>query len=266
MANMTFFEHIDALRPHLIRCAGAVILLAIGAFTAKTFLIDTLLLGPLSPEFPTNRVLNNLAVSMQIDALRVNLSPPELINTTLAGQFNLHMKISFVAALVLAVPYMLWEVWQFVKPALTSKERRGSRHFILYVSLCFITGLLFGYFIIAPLAINFLTGYRASTQITNLIDINSYLSTIINVTLACGAVFQLPLLVTFLTRIGLITDDFLRRYRRHALVVLAIFSAVITPPDAFSMVLVLLPLYGLYEYSIRIAARIGRRKALQENN
>lgn len=258
--EMTFFEHIDALRVPLMRGAFCMFAILIVAFVCKSFVIDTILFGPQSVDFPTNIFLNHIANITGIEALRINQMQFNMVNTSMAGQFNLHFKISIITALVLAVPYILWELWRFVKPALTANERRGSRMFVFFVSLCFFSGLLFGYYVIAPLTINFLVNYTASPSIINMIDVNSYLSTVINVSLACAAVFQLPLLVFFLAKMGVITGTFMRRYRKHALMILVIFAAVITPPDVFSQVLVTLPLYGLYELSIRIADRVQREK------
>ena len=138
----------------------------------------------------------------------------QLINTAMAGQFNLHLKISMVAAFCIGFPYLLWELWRFARPALTERELRGCRRFVFYVSAGFFAGLLFGYFVIAPLTIGFLSQYSVSEQVTNMIDVGSYLSTVLNVSIACAVVFQLPLLVYFLTRMGLVSPDFLRRYRR----------------------------------------------------
>lgn len=259
--EMSFFDHLDELRPHLMRSAVAVLILTLAAFLLKWVVIDGILMGPQSPEFPTNRFLNNLGERLDIPALKVNAASFNLINTTVAGQLNLHLRISFITAIAVATPYILWEIWRFVKPALTPKELRGSRMFVLYVSLCFFIGLLFGYFIITPLALNFLINYTASTSIENLIDISSYLSTVLGTSIACAGIFQLPLLVYFLTKMGVIKPEFLARHRRHAIVVLAIVSAIITPPDALSMILVLLPFYALYELSIRLSRKVMRKKA-----
>lgn len=259
--EMTFFEHLDALRPHLLRAAIALVTVMIVAFTAKEFIFSTVLMGPQSADFPTNRLLCYLARVLNVDALCINQMSFNVVNTTMAGQFNLHLKISLITAIVIVIPYMLWELWQFVKPALTPGERRGSNMFVIAVSVCFFVGLAFGYYIIAPLTINFLSQYSVSETITNMIDISSYLSTVVNVSLACAAVFQLPVLVYFLARMGILTAAFMRKYRRHAIVVLAIISAVITPPDIFSMILVVLPMYALYEYSIPLAAKVERKKA-----
>lgn len=258
--EMTFFEHLDALRPHLFRSAAALFVIMVAAFLCKDFVIDTLLLGPQSPWFPTNRFFAWLAGATATPALAVNSVPLNMVNTVMAGQFNLHLKVSLWTAVVVTVPYMLWEIWSFVKPALTPAERRGTNKVVFYVSLCFFSGAAFGYMVICPLTVNFLGNYEASGMITNMIDVNSYLSTVMNVTLATGVVFLLPLAAWVLARMGIITPAFMKRYRRHAIVVLAILAAVITPPDLFSMTLVLVPMYLLYEVSIGIAARVYRER------
>ncbi len=276
-SEMTFFEHIDALRPHLVRGALVIVLIGIAAFFCKHFIIDTVLFGPKDPEFPTNRMLawigaewahvaawlnSTLGTSFGTDVAVFRIDPERfsVINTSLAGQFNLHMKISLVAGIALAMPYVLWEFWRFVRPALTPREVAGTRWFVASVSGCFFAGLLFGYFIMVPLSINFFANYQVSPEITNMIDIGDYLSTVIVVSMACAFLFELPLLIYFLSRMGIVTAAFLKRYRRHAFVVLLIVSAIITPPDIFSLILVVVPLYALYELSIRLAARIERKR------
>ena len=277
-SEMTFFEHIDALRPHLVRGAMAIIIVGVIAFFCKHLIIDTVLFGPKSPEFPTNRMLvwvgaewaqvaawlnSTLGTSLNIDpgSFSIGADRFSVINTSLAGQFNLHMKISLVTGIALATPYVLWEFWRFVRPALTPQEIAGTNWFVFCVSLCFFSGLLFGYFIMVPLSVNFFANYQASAEIVNMIDIGDYLSTVIVVSMACAFMFELPLLIYFLTRMGIVSAGFLRRYRRHAFVVLLVIAAIITPPDIFSLVLVILPLYGLYELSIKLAARIERKQS-----
>lgn len=272
---MDFWGHLAALRPHLVRSALAVALLGVAAFFAKDFLIDRVLFGPRNAGFPTNRLLLAFGEGLQrlcvwIDAktgwsLGVDVAAFDvasldfrLINTSLAGQFNLHMKISLLAGLTLAVPYILWEFWRFVKPALTSHEIAAARRFVLWVSLLFFGGLLFGYFVIVPLSVSFFIHYEASAVIVNMIDVGQYLSTVVVASLASALLFQLPLLVWFLTRMGVVTPDLLRRYRRHAFVGLLVVAAIVTPPDILSLLLVVAPLYWLYEGSIRIAARASR--------
>ncbi len=280
-SEMTFFEHIDDLRPHLVRAVLSFVVIAIVAFAFKGFIIDTLLFGPQKPDFPTNRWLCGMGYALSdfvawcgrlFDAewtmdpttLCINQKAFNLINNKLVGQFNLHIKVAMATAVVLGIPYMLWEIWQFVKPALTAKERKGTRMFVLYVSLGFFAGLLFGYYIIVPLSIHFFVNYNASESIQNLIDIGSYSSQVVSISLISGLIFQLPLLVYFLTRIGLITPVFLRKYRRHAIIILAVLAAIITPPDPFSLVLVMLPLYGLYELSIFLSVRTEKRYYKEE--
>ena len=277
-SEMTFFEHIDALRPHLVRGAMAIVIVGVIAFFCKHLIIDTVLFGPKSPEFPTNRMLvwvgaewaqvaawlnSTLGTSLNIDSGSFSIGADRfsVINTSLAGQFNLHMKISLVTGIALATPYVLWEFWRFVRPALTPQEIAGTNWFVFCVSLCFFSGLLFGYFIMVPLSVNFFANYQASAEIVNMIDIGDYLSTVIVVSMACAFMFELPLLIYFLTRMGIVSAGFLRRYRRHAFVVLLVIAAIITPPDIFSLVLVILPLYGLYELSIKLAARIERKQS-----
>lgn len=257
--RMTFFEHIEALRPHLVRSAVVVCLLLIAAFCCKGLLIDGVLFGPLSASFPTNRLINLLAAAADLEYRATTLDTLQLVNTAIAGQFNLHLKISIVTALIVAFPYLIWEAWRFVRPALTLRERQLCRRMAWQVCGAFLLGLCFGYLVIAPLSISFLTQYTVSEAVHNLIDVRSYLTTVMQVSVACALLFQLPLLVRLLTHIGVISSDLLRRYRRHAILILALLAAVITPPDAFSMVLVLLPLMGLYEYSIGVAKRAEKR-------
>ncbi|MDR2936658.1 MAG: twin-arginine translocase subunit TatC, partial [Rikenellaceae bacterium] len=217
-----------------------------------------------SPDFPTNRFLCWLGGLLNAPELCTNNVHLNVINTRMGGQFSLHMMVSLVTGIVVAVPFLLWELWRFVKPAFSYYEQRKSNLFVLYVSSCFFFGLAFGYFVIAPLTVNFLSGYEASALITNMIDVNSYITTVINVSMASAAVFQLPILVYFLSKMGIVTAAFMRKYRKHAIVVLAILAAIITPPDIFSCVLVLLPMMGLYELSINIAKRNERKRREDE--
>ncbi len=279
-SEMTFFEHIDALRPHLVRGVLSVVFIAVAAFFCREFLIDTILFGPRSADFPTNRFLvwvseqfnvlcgwinswagTSLATDNTIPLLDAQF---ETINTTMSGQFNLHMRISFIVGLSLAIPYLVWEIWRFVKPALTENEIRGTRWVVFWISLCFFLGLFFGYFIMAPLSINFFVNYEASQHITNMIDVSDYFSMVLTTSLVCALLFQLPLLIYFLTRIGLISSRFLKKYRRHALVLLMVIAAVITPPDIFSLFLVTIPLYSLYEFSIRLSMKVERKLAAKK--
>lgn len=272
---MTFYEHLDALRPHLVRSAVALFVFGLAAFLCKEWVVDTLLFGPRSADFPTNRFLEwmggewHKAAMWFDDAFGVSLPSSavgmrdasdnfRIINTSLSGQFNLHMKISFFAGLALAMPYVLWEFWRFVRPALTPREMKAARHFVFWVSACFFAGLLFGYFVMAPLSISFFANYQVSEHIVNLFDIGNYLSLVLTVLISCALMFELPLLIWFLARMGILSSELLCRYRRHAFVALLIVAAVITPPDVFSLLLVIVPFYGLYEWGIRLARHVER--------
>ena len=220
--EMSFWDHFAALRPHLVRGAVAVVAVAVVAFLSKHFLIDTVLFGPKSADFPTNRLLlaagqalsdlcdwinswSGLSLSVNTEAFDVSNLDFRVINTQMAGQFNLHMKISMVTGLVLAMPYVLWEFWRFVRPALTPREIAATHRFVFWVSTFFFAGLLFGYFVLVPLSVSFFINYQASASIVNMIDVGQYLSTVIVASLASALVFQLPLLIYFLTRMGLNT-------------------------------------------------------------
>lgn len=258
--DMSFFEHLDELRPRIVRSVIAVVVLMVAAFLAKDAIM-AIVMGPKSPDFPTNVAMSRLADATGSDALRINSSDLTLINTSMAGQLNMHIMIAFYAALILSLPYVLFELWVFVKPALNDNELKNGRIFFFNVTLCMIVGVLFGYFVLAPLSVNFLGGYTVSDEIRNLIDVGSYISLIMNMSLVCALVFELPVLVYFLSRLGILTVAFMRKYRRYAIIILAVGAAIITPPDIISMILVIIPMYLLYELSIGIAARNEKRAA-----
>jgi len=188
----------------------------------------------------------------------------ELFNNKMAGQFMLHIKSSLVGAFVVAFPYLIWELWLFVKPALPPYQRKQSIRYVVETPIWFIIGLLFGYYVISPLAINFLGNYTVSDQISNIIDVGSFMSTVLGVSFAGAIAFQLPLLIRLLATLGIIGSESMRQYRKLAVIVLLIFSAVITPPDVVSQILIFVPCYALYEYGIRIARRIETAREKEE--
>ncbi|HBS87251.1 MAG: twin arginine-targeting protein translocase TatC [Bacteroidetes bacterium GWF2_38_335] len=259
-SEMTFFDHLDALRKNLVRIVLAILIFTILAFIFKDIIFDDIIFGPKDPDFPTNQWFCSLGLYMDIPELCINKLSFNTINTDLSGQFRLHLMVSLIAGLILAFPYLIWELWRFIKPALKQKEIEKFKGFISFASILFFIGIFFGYFIISPLTINFLFNYEASSQITNLIDIDSYLTTIITLVLVSGLIFELPVLIFLLSNLGVLTPEFLRKYRRHSIVVIFIVAAIITPPDVFSQVLVGLPLVGLYEFGIGISARVQRKR------
>ena len=262
-AEMTFGEHLDELRKILIRVALVFALLFIVLFTMKGVVLKVVF-APITPEFPTNRLFTWLATAMGSDALNIHPENVHLFNNKMAGQFMLHIKSSVVGALVVAVPFLIWQLWLFVKPALPPHQRKQSIRYVLETPIWFILGLLFGYYVIAPLAINFLGNYSVSEEISNIIDVGSYMSTVLGVTFAAALAFQLPLLIRLLATIGLITSESMRQYRKVAVVALLVFAAIITPPDVVSQILIFVPCYALYEYGITIAKHIEARTEKEE--
>lgn len=262
-AEMTFGEHLDELRKILIRVALVFALLFIVLFTMKGVVLKVVF-APITPEFPTNKLFTWLATAMGSDTLNIHPENVQLFNNKMAGQFMLHIKSSVVGALVVAFPFLIWQLWLFVKPALPPHQRKQSIRYVLETPIWFILGLLFGYYVIAPLAINFLGNYSVSEEISNIIDVGSYMSTVLGVTFAAALAFQLPLLIRLLATIGLITSESMRQYRKVAVVALLVFAAIITPPDVVSQILIFVPCYALYEYGITIAKHIEARKEKEE--
>ena len=262
-AEMTFGEHLDEIRKILIRVALIFALLFIVLFALKGIVLD-IVFAPIRDTFPTNRLFSLMADLMGSETLRIHPDSVELFNNKMAGQFMLHIKSSFVGAFIIAFPYLIWELWLFVKPALPPQQRKQSIRYAVETPIWFVMGLLFGYYVIAPLAVNFLGNYQVSDQISNIISVDSYLSTVLSVSFAAAVAFQLPLLIRLLATIGLITSQGMRQYRKIAVAALLIFAAIITPPDIVSQVLIFIPCYALYEYGIRIAGRIEARRAKEE--
>lgn len=257
---MSFLEHLEIMRWHLLRSITAVIILALAAFIFKEIVFDRIILAPKEPAFPTNRWLCQLGEILGLKRLCINSDPFQLQTVKMAEQFSMHIVVSLVAGIVAGFPYIFYEFWRFIVPALYEKEKKTASGAVFYTSLLFILGVAFGYYIIAPLSVNFLGNYRVSESVISAPTLRSYVQTITSVVLASGIVFQLPILVLFLTKVGLVTPGFLKKYRRHSIILIVTLSAIITPPDIFSQVLVALPLMLLYEIGIVISRRIVRRQ------
>ena len=258
--EMSFLEHLEELRWHIIRSIVAILILMIVAFLFKQFIFNEVILAPKKPGFFTNRMLCQLGQLVNIPALCINTKPFNLINIKMSGQLTTHIAVSMVAGLILAFPYVLWEFWKFFRPALHENEKHHARGAVLAASLLFFTGVLFGYYGLAPLSIHFLGSYEISPDVVNQINIRSYIGTLSSICLATGLVFELPIITFFLTKIGIITPKFLVKYRKHAIVVIFIVAAIITPPDVFSQMLVSIPLLALYEVGIVISKRVMKQK------
>ena len=264
-AEMSFLEHLEVLRWHIIRSAVAIIVMAILAFIFKDFIFNTIIFKPKTPDFWTNRMFAQLADFVGSEALKINTQNLQLISIKMAGQFVTHIWTAIVAGFIVASPIVFYEFWRFIKPALYDTEKKHATGAVFFTSLLFSTGVLFGYYLIVPLSIHFLGAYSISGEVTNQININSYISTVVSISLASGVVFLLPIFVYFLSKVGLLTPSFMREYRRHAYVVMFFLAAVITPPDVFSQIMVAIPLVLLFEIGIFISARIEKKRNLEMN-
>ncbi len=257
--DLSFWEHAEVLRVHLLRIILVWLVFSIAAFFFKDILFGRIIMGPMQPEFPTYGWICSAGQMLGYDSFCFEGLDIQLINIDLAGQFRWHMIISLVAGVVFTFPFAAWQLWLFVKPALKPEEKKQSGGLIGVISLLFLLGLVFGYFIVLPLTIVFLANYQLSELIINQITISSYISTSTLLPLSTGLVFELPVLVYFLARIGLLTASYLRRNRRYSVVIILVLAGIITPStDIFSQVLVALPLYVLYEISISVARRAER--------
>ncbi len=262
--EMSFLDHLEELRWHLIRSLTAIFVFAIAAFVSKGIIFGEIILGPSKPSFWTYRMLCNLSEILSSDALCISKLPFIIQSRQMTGQFSMHITSSFVIGLICAFPYAFWEIWRFVKPGLYDKERKAATGATFYVSLLFFTGVFFGYFVVTPISINFLSNYQIDPSILNEFDIISYVSTVTTLVLACALLFQLPIVVYFATKAGLISSSLLKTYRKHSIIVILMLSAVLTPPDPFSQVLIAIPLGLLYQLSILIAVKLEKKERKQE--
>lgn len=258
--EMTFLDHLEELRWHLIRSLIAIFVFAVAAFVAKGLVFHTIILGPSRVDFWTYEMLCRVSQILSTPALCIDELPFIIQSRKMTGQFSMHVTSSFVIGLICAFPYAFWEIWRFIKPGLYPRERKAARGATFYVSFLFMIGVLFGYFIVTPVSINFLSNYQLDPTILNEFDIISYVSTVITLILGCGILFQLPIIVFFLTKAGLVTPELLVQYRRHAIIVILVLGAMLTPPDPFSQVLVSIPLFGLYQVSIYISKRVIKKE------
>ncbi|SNZ00324.1 twin-arginine translocase subunit TatC [Flagellimonas pacifica] len=263
--EMSFLDHLEELRWHLIRSVIAIVLVACIAFMMKSFIFDTVIFGPKKMDFPTYRFFCNIATFFGITSeFCADSFPFTIQNRTMAGLFSAHIWTSIWAGVIIGFPYILWELWRFVSPGLHENERKHSRGFILVASALFFLGVLFGYYVVAPLSINFLGTYTVSKEVTSEIDLSNFIATVRASVLACGILFELPIVIYFLTKVGLVTPEILKKYRKMALVIVLILSAIITPPDVTSQIVVAIPVLVLYQVSIYISKIVVKREAKKE--
>ncbi len=259
---MPFFEHIEALRWHIIRSMLAVLFFTILSFLSKEFIFDTLIFGPTKSDFLTYRVLCWISDRIALgNALCIEVFSFTFINIEMAGQFIVHLKTSFLLGFIISFPYIFWEFWRFIRPALYETEAQYTRGIVFFSSLLFGIGVFFGYFIMAPTVLNFLGNYQVTEMVENSFTLTNYIGFISMFVISTGIVFELPMVVYFLSKFGLLTPDLMREYRRHAVVIILVIAAIITPsPDIGSQILVFIPVYFLYEISIFISARVNKNR------
>lgn len=263
--EMSFLDHLEELRWHVVRSIAAILIFTIVGFVYVQWIFTNIILAPAKSNFWTWRMLCKLGHAIgKEEALCIKDIPLELQSRFMTGQFTITIISGLVIGLVLAFPYVIWEIWRFIKPGLHINERKNSSGAVAVVSALFAAGVSFGYFVIAPLMVYVMVNYRISDMIVNQFDITSYVSTFVALVVGSGLLFQLPVVIYFLSRFGIVTPKFLRTYRKHSIVVILIIAAIITPPDPLSQVLISLPLYLLFEISILISARVEKQKLKEE--
>lgn len=258
--EMSFLDHLEELRWHIIRSTIAIIAAATIAFLGKSFLFDELIFGPTKTDFFTYDFLCRASSIIGYDSFCNTVFDFEVQSRTMAGQFSAHIWTSITFGFVIAFPYVLYEFWKFVSPGLYTKERKNSKGFIFFSSLLFFIGVLFGYYVICPLSINFLGTYSVADQVHNDFDLNSYIGLVRASVLASGFIFELPIIIYYLTKIGLVTPQFLKNNRKYALVIVLIVAAIITPPDVASQIIVAIPVIILYQVSILISKIVIKKQ------
>jgi sec-independent protein translocase protein TatC len=264
-AEMSFLDHLEELRWHVVRSVAAIFIGMIVVFIFSNWIFDNIIFAVGKPDFIFFKWLCALGTLLNsADELCVTEIPMKIQSRLLTGQFSMQLTASFVLGLIVAFPYVFWEIWRFVKPGLHTNERSNTRGAVFFVSLLFLIGVCFGYFILSPFVVWFLSNYSVSSMVTNEFDITSFVSTVAALVLGCGVLFQLPMVIFFLTKIGIMTPAFMRANRKYAIIIILVVGAIITPPDPLSQSIVAIPLYILYEVSIFVSAMELRRKAKRE--
>ena len=264
--EMSFLDHLEDLRWHILRCVFAILVGGFIAFISKDFIFDKVLFGPKNIDFFTYDLLCNISNSIGLDdSFCINEMPFRIQSRTMSGQFSAHIWMSITAGFILSFPYILYQFWSFISPGLYQNEKRNARGFIFISSILFFIGVLFGYYIVTPLSINFLGSYTVSNEIFNDFDLDSYVGLIRSAVVASGLIFELPIIIYFLTKVGLVTPEIMVKYRKFALVIVLILSAIITPPDIASQIIVAIPIIILYQVSIYISKFVIKNQHKKQN-
>lgn len=258
--EMSFLDHLEELRWLLVRSSLAIVIVAVGAFFFSDFIFNDIIFGPKDPKFVTYGFFCELSQAIGVESFCVTELPFEIQNTDVEGQVSLLIWTCITAGFILAFPYILWEFWKFIKPALYEKEQKNAKAFMFTTSILFFLGVLFGYYVIVPMSINFFATFTVSPQIKNEFNVQSYIGMIKTSVVACGLFFELPVIIYFLTKLGLVTPQFLKTYRRYAIVLVLVLAAIVTPPDVVSQVIVAIPLLLLYEVSVVISGVVHKKQ------
>jgi sec-independent protein translocase protein TatC len=264
--EMSFLDHLEELRWLLVRSSAAVLIMAVGTYFFSDYLFDVVLFGPTRPTFFTYRFFCELSHQLGFaDSICITEMPFIIQNTEMEGQVNIFVWLCILVGFILAFPYILWQVWGFISPALYEKEKKSARVFIFSSSLLFFLGVIFGYFVVIPMSVNFLATFTVSSMVKNQFTLDSYMGMVKTSILASGLFFELPIIIYFLTKLGLVTPRFLRKYWKYAVVIILIIAAIVTPPDVVSQTIVAVPMLIIYELSILISIIVYRSKMKKAN-
>ena len=262
--EMSFLDHLEELRWHVIRSITAIMIFTTVAFFEVKWIFENIILAPAKANFATWRWLCSFGHLIGNEDLCIEDIKLVLQSRYMTGQFTITIVAAFIIGLIISFPYVAWELWRFIKPGLRKNERKNSTGIVGAITFLFGLGISFGYYIISPLMVYVMVNYRISDMIENQFDITSYVSTFVALVFGSGLLFQLPVVIYFLSKIGLVTPSFLRKYRKHAVVVILIIAAIITPPDPLSQTIISIPLYLLFEISILISSRVEKQRLREE--
>lgn len=265
LGEMSFLDHLEELRWLLVRSSAAIVVLAIAVYFVSDFIFDDIIFGPTRVDFVTYRFFCDASHYLGFaETICIEELPFTIQNTSMEGQVNVFVWTCITAGFILGFPYLLWEVWKFISPALYEKERKYAKVFVFTASLLFFIGVLFGYFVIVPMSVNFVASFSVSSVVKNEFNLESYISMIKTSVIAGGLFFELPIIIYLLTKIGLVTPTFLQNTRKYAVVIVLIIAAIVTPPDVVSQITVAVPMLLIYEISILISKLVVKKKEKNE--
>lgn len=267
MKEMSFLEHLEVLRWMLIRSTVAVLIMATLTYFVSDYIFDVIIFGPTRPSFFTYRFFCDLSHQIGFaDSICVTEMPFIIQNTEMEGQVNIFVWMCIMVGFILSFPYILWEFWKFISPALYEKEKKNAKLFIFVSSLLFFLGVIFGYYVVIPMSVNFLATFKVSAVVINQFTLDSYMGMVKTSVLASGLFFELPIIIYFLTKLGIVNPTFLRKYRKIAIVIVLIVAAIVTPPDVVSQTIVAIPMLLIFEASVIISAIVYKNKLKNEQS